>query len=303
MTGTQVLPVLEIGGTHVTVACVDLATREVVSGTLARRDLDGTASTEELVGTVVGASAHLRGSVRPLWGVAIPGPFDYERGIGHFRGVGKFAALRDVDLGAVLRHRLTFGRGVVHFVNDAQAFLMGEWLAGAASGHRRAVGVTLGTGVGSAFLADGAVVEEGPGVPPQGYVYRLRLAGRPLEETVSRRAICRRYAALRGDPGQPPTIDLKEITEYARAGDELAALALREPLEALGEMLASRVAAFGASVLVVGGSVARSWDVIGRPLRSGADRASPGSADIEPGRLLDEAPLLGAASHAATKGR
>lgn len=42
--------------------------------------------------------------------------------------------------------------------------LQSEWTAGAAQGHHRAVGVTLGTGVGSAFLADGRLCREGLGV-------------------------------------------------------------------------------------------------------------------------------------------
>ena len=41
------------------------------------------------------------------------------------------------------------------FVNDAEAFGLGEWRAGAARGRRRAVAITLGTGVGSVFVADG----------------------------------------------------------------------------------------------------------------------------------------------------
>jgi glucokinase len=41
------------------------------------------------------------------------------------------------------------------FVNDAHAFLLGEAAVGAAAGHHRTVGITLGTRVGSAFLHEG----------------------------------------------------------------------------------------------------------------------------------------------------
>ena len=53
----------------------------------------------------------------------------------------------------------------VQFLNDADAFALGEWWAGAAKGGRRVVAATLGTGLGSAFLADGHIVHDAPGIP------------------------------------------------------------------------------------------------------------------------------------------
>ena len=85
---------------------------------------------------MVEAGRSLRPDDGSLWGVAIPGPFDYVRGIADFHGVGKFDALRGVDLGDVLRRTLTRANGRVSFVNDAEAFAIGEWASGAAQGHR-----------------------------------------------------------------------------------------------------------------------------------------------------------------------
>ncbi|MCF2435267.1 ROK family protein [Streptomyces thinghirensis] len=48
---------------------------------------------------------------------------------------------------------------------------MGEYGAGAATGHDRVVCLTLGTGVGSSFLSAGRPVHSGPGVPPSGHVH------------------------------------------------------------------------------------------------------------------------------------
>jgi hypothetical protein len=79
-------------------------------------------------------------------------------------------------------------------VGDAHAFSMGEWWAGAAAG-RRSVAITLGTGVGSCFLCDSRVLQDGPGIPPQGRVDLLRDDGKPLEESVSERAQHGEYAA------------------------------------------------------------------------------------------------------------
>jgi glucokinase len=297
MTTGQQVPVLEVGGTHVTAAHVDLDAGRIVAAT--RRGWDASDSQDELVATIVDAVSALPPTGPRTWSIAIPGPFDYARGIGLFEGVGKLDALRSVDVGALLREALPALVADVRFLNDAHAFALGEWVAGAACGHSRVLGLTLGTGVGSAFLADGRLVDHGPDVPPSGHVYLLRIGGRSLEDTVSRRAIRSRYAWLTGCE-DASAADLHDIAGRSRAGDYLAMRSFCEPLEALGEALAPWVDAFGVEVMVVGGSVAQSWDVVAGPLRSGLDRVLPQASHevrVAPARLLEEAALLGAAAY------
>ena len=119
--------------------------------------------------------------------VAVPGPFDYAARHRPLPRVAKFDALNGVDVGAALVERGI--KGPIGFTSDAQAFLRGEAIAGAAIGYARAMGVTLGTGVGSAFLADGVMVDTGPLVPPEGRIDLTTVDGAPLEDTVSRRAL------------------------------------------------------------------------------------------------------------------
>ena len=164
--------------------------------------------------------------------------------------------------------------GRITFVNDALAFAVGEWTAGSAHGHARAIGITLGTGVGSAFLVDGVAQEDGPGVPPEGRLDLLEIAGRPLEDTVSRRALRSGFAARTGgDPHDP--LDVREIAQLARIGDENAIHVLGEALRALGRVIAPLAAAFEATVVMVGGSIALAWDVVEDHLASGMSDAVP----------------------------
>lgn len=307
MTGGE-LPVLEIGGTHVTAALVDLAAGRVLEGSRRRRTLQADAPAEQIIGGIVECAAGLAACPGARWGVAIPGPFDYERGIALFTGVAKFDALHGLDLRRELLDRLPDRPSQVTFLNDAHAFALGEWALGAAAGRSRAVGITLGTGVGSAFLADGATVRSGPEVPPQGLVHLLTHAGRPLEDTVSRRALRRAHAESAGS-GHDPRADVHDITELARHGDPVARRVLDDAFRALGTVLAPWLARFEATVLVVGGSVAGSWDLLADPVRAGL-RAAGGAApqvEVVRARHLDDAALLGAAWHthhdsAATRG-
>jgi glucokinase len=226
------------------------------------------------------------------WGIAIPDPFDYERGIGQFEGVGKFASLRGVDVGTDLRRLL--GASRLAFVNDADAFVIGEWVAGAARGAHRSAGLTLGTGIGSAWLVDGAIAD--PGWPPGGRLHRVHIGGRPLEDTVSRRAIRRAFAAEGGDP----EADVREIAALARAGDLPARRALDDAFVPLGRVMGECLSGFRADVLVVGGSMAASWDVLGHAFRAGAEGS--GLPEVRRAARGDDAPLIGAALHARRTG-
>ncbi|MBG0850457.1 ROK family protein [Streptomyces spinoverrucosus] len=284
---------LEVGGTHVTAASVDTGTRGLRSGLSFREPLDGDGSAEDIVSALVWCAARLPAQPAGRWAVALPGPFDYERGIGRYEGVGKFDALRGFDLRAALTASLPDARSI-GFCNDADAFALGEWWAGAARGHRSAVGITLGTGVGSCFLRDGRIVRHGPGVPPEGRVHAVRYADKPLEETVSRRALRRAYAQVTGEV--PP--DVREIARRARQGDRAAAGVFFETFGVLGRVLGPSLAAFEPTVVVVGGAIAGAWDLVAEPLRTGlteTDPARTGRIVITPARRPADAALLGAA--------
>lgn len=281
-----VVSAMDIGGTHVAAANVDLAGRRVLPGQTAREPLDAGGSAEEILSALVRCIAGLPDPAS-RWAIAVPGPFDYELGVGRYAGVGKFDALRDFDLRAALTPHLP-DAARISFHHDADAFLLGEWWAGAARGQHAAVGITLGTGVGSCFLRDGRICRRGPGVPPQGRVDLLTYADRPLEETVSRRAVRRAYADAAGGP---PLLDVREIAQRARQGDRAAAGVFARTYRALGAVLGPPLAAFEATIVVVGGSIAASWDLVAGPLRAGIGS----SVMVVPACHLEQAPLLGVA--------
>jgi glucokinase len=286
------VPVLEIGGTHVSSAIVDTATWQLV-GSATRLPLDSAGPAETIVAELVRAADALAAGPGATWGVAIPDPFDYAAGIALFRDVGKFEALYGVDIGRALRTAIAAEPGAVVFINDADAFTLGEWRNGAATGSRRCAGLTLGTGVGSGWVADGRIVDSGPDVPPGGRAHRLLADGRPLEEVMSRRAIRRAYAALTGDGAA----DVVDICARARAGEAGATQVLEHALRTLGAVLAPPVSRFGAETVVVGGSMAASWDVLEPPFVEGFSTVAP-PPRIAVAQDADRAPLLGAAHRA-----
>ena len=298
-------PVIDVGGTHVTAALADTLRWRTVDGTRQRMPLrsDGTAA--EIIAALVSAVRPLGDISALVLGVSMPGPFDYAEGIGRFHDVGKFAALNGVDVGAALRGALPAPPVRIAFVNDASAFAIGEWIGGAAQGAGRVVGITLGTGVGSAFLDHGHVISDGPDVPPGGYAHLLRINGRPLEDVVSRRAIIAAYqsASGSGTAGIPP-VDVDTIAQRAADGDAVARSVFDRAIGALGDALRPWLIRFGADVLVVGGGMATSWEIIEPPLRDSLLHAGtlPGPAwkggTLVHSRDTEESNLVGAAWHA-----
>lgn len=283
------VPVLEVGGTHVTAALVD--GDRVVSSR--RTPLDSGAPRDEILDALATAACELGRPHGNRWGVAIPGPFEYEAGIGRFRDVGKFDALDGVDVGAALRRSITPRPREVRFINDADAFGLGEVVAGAARGADRAVCLTVGTGIGSAFVAAGAPVNDGPLVPPDGSAHLLEWDGRPLEESVSRRAIRRLWEQATGR-----SADVHEIAALALAGDARAAAVLVDAMGVLGRAIGPWVARFRAEVVVIGGSIAASWTLVGPAVLDGL-RAVGAETPVLPARDLECSALVGAAAWAS----
>lgn len=280
------VPVLELGGTHASSAIVECGTRVVDAHRVA---LEPDAPAETVLNAMATCAGRLRTGGGAHWGIAVPGPFDYQTGIAHYRDVGKFESLAGIDVGGALRRRIAPRPAAISFLNDADAFALGEWRAGAAAGYDCVVGITLGTGIGSGFLHHGQVVDAGPTVPPQGRIDLVKIGGRPLEEVVSRRAMLREVA----ESG----VDVRDLADRARRGDRMADDLFARVFRQLGAALAPWLGRFGAEALVVGGSMTGAWDLIEAPLTAGIGSLARG-VRVTTAVLGDSAALVGAAWHA-----
>ncbi|MET8554355.1 ROK family protein [Streptomyces sp. NPDC004959] len=289
------VPVLDVGGTHVTAALVDVGADRPAPSAVIRLPLGAHDGADAVLDTIAEAASALPTRHDPCWGVAMPGPFDYATGVGRFTGVGKFESLHGVDVGRGLRERLAGRARRLRFLNDADAFAIGEHRAGAAAGRDRVVCLTLGTGVGSSFLSLGRPVHTGPAVPPSGHVHHLRVHGGPLENTVSRRGIRAHYERLSPAPDGRGTPDVHEIAVRAEKGEAAAALTFRYAFDALGQALAPWIDRFEATAVVVGGSMARSWQLIHPAFTAGLASAGGPDIPVSPARQPEAAPLIGAA--------
>jgi glucokinase len=221
-----------------------------------------------------------------LLGVALgfPGPFDYAAGICLIEGVEKYSAIYGVDMRAALRARLDLRELPILFRNDAEAAVVGEARYGAGRDYRRLIGVTLGTGCGSAFLVDGVPVTSGPGVPPNGWLYPVLFRGLRADDLFSRRGL---EARLRS--AGVTERNVKDAAAAARAGDAGARQVFEAFGAGLGSFLNTHAGAFAAEAVLVLGRIAGAIDLFGPPLRQAL------SVPALPGERGPDAALLGAA--------
>lgn len=281
-----------------------------VDGPLTRRTIDSTASAQVILAELSQeiAAAHGRAGKSTVIGVAVavPGPFDYRRAISRMKGLGKFEALYGLELDALLRRRLPHLSSLPwRWVNDAAAFALGELNYGAARGVERSVFLTLGTGCGSAFAVDGALVSEGEGVPENGYVYRLPYRGAVVDEWLSQRGLRRLWREVAGPGRTEGEIDGAELADLARSGDERAEDTFRRFGEVLAAALAPVFASFRPQRVVLGGQISRSFDLFAPAARQTLVQnaeVSP-TPDLVAAMRPDAAALQGAASQLLIEGK
>lgn len=309
MSGGCVIGV-DLGGTKLLAGAVDR--RLEVHHRAFRRSRDGR-DADTLLRSIVEAVEETRdaagGEVLAV-GFGIPSLIDQARGVAA-RTV--HLPLEDVAFRDVMAERL----GVPVVVdNDANTALVAEHRHGAARGAGTAALLTLGTGIGGAIVADGALVRGAHGGAGEWGHMVVDVNGPAcacgsfgcLEMLVSGSAIARdalRVASTVPDSGLGRALAAgQEITgmlttELAHDGDAAARDVIALAGMHLGVGIANVVNVLNPEVVVVGGGVVGAGDLILEPARRVvAERALAPSRDqvrIVPSRFGDASGMMGAA--------
>jgi glucokinase len=282
----------DIGGSHIHTCVVNLTTGRIVDGSRARIDTDSHSAAVRITdgwADCLSQSIALTGVKVVGAGFAFPGPFDYIKGMSRIEGVDKFEHIFGLDVAHSLRVRLDGEPIAFRWVNDASAFALGEALGGAARGLRRTVCLTLGSGVGSAFLDNGQIVTDATGVPADGWVYNLPFDDTIVDDSFSTRWFLRRWAQ-----------NHREVDGVAA----IAALVGIDPAASeLFEEYGRRLAQFAGPLchdfechdLLLGGNISRAWEFFG-PSMSRELKNIGSTVTIHISELRDEASMVGAAS-------
>jgi glucokinase len=211
-------------------------------------------------------------------GIAMPGPFDYKHGISLMKGMQKYDSLYGMNIREILAERLGIPGEHITFINDAEAFLRGELASGAASDFERAIGVTLGTGLGSTSNCKGETVDVNRAFVP--------FLDSIAEEYISTRWFLKRYKELTGK-------EVKNVEELLATADQSVKDELFEEFSTnLAAFLNDFIADEDPQVLVVGGNIARCWDHFIGKLQ---DKIANKAVVIRQTQMWEDAALVGAA--------
>lgn len=228
-------------------------------------------------------------------GIAVPGPFDYARGVSQM--TRKFAGINGVDLRAALRGALPGTAALpLRFRHDANAFLEGELWQGAGRGLSRGIGVTLGTGIGVSCRIDGAFINNAQGSPaPEVSVWSRPFRGGIVEDFISTKGLVTRYR--RTHPEYGPAGGVKGIAAAAKAGEPEAVRLFVELGSDLGEVLLPLCERFNPERIIFGGQIAKDFALFADSLNAGLGRAARPPPGVM-GSLGNRAALFGVAREA-----
>lgn len=200
--------------------------------------------------------------------------------------------------------------------NDADAAALGEAWLGSGKGTSRFALVTVGTGVGSAFILDGQIYRGMGGEHPEAGHQVLDPNGPPcycgargcLESLASGPAIAE--SARRAIPQHPESLlarlaqngnplDAVQVVEAARQGDELAQKIVRQAAEYLGLGLVNIILFYLPECIALGGGVMKNYDLFLPPIQQALSEhhvvVPTRRVRITPASLGNKAGVLGAA--------
>lgn len=167
----------------------------------------------------------------------------------------------DNDANAAALAELWFGRPEIR---DARDFIL----------------VFVESGIGTGIVIDGQIYRGKGGVA--GEFGHMRIGtGAPIacgagshecwEAFASERAALARYAMLLGNIDYMNRITFEQLSELAEKGDENALASLKETARFIGIGMGNLMQGLSPDLIVVGGSIVNSWDLLASEIRAGAE--------------------------------
>jgi len=250
---------VDVGGSHISCMAYDLRTKRLLDQTLSGSAVNNHATQEEIIetwGRQIRRTMELAGIAQVEGiGFAMPGPFDYEKGISLMDGKNdKYENTYGMNVPLKLRKFLNLEEGMkIRFVNDATAFAIGESQVGQSKDYNRSLAITLGTGFGSAFIKDGFPVVASDEVPEYGCVWHLPFEDGIADDYFSTRGLESRYYSLCGEK-------ITGVREIAiKAATDTKALELFEDFGwKLALFLQPVLSGFKAEIIVIGGNISNA---------------------------------------------
>ncbi|MFJ9697285.1 ROK family protein [Kitasatospora sp. NPDC101183] len=294
---------VDIGRARLRVAVADLSGEVVARRSVANRGRSAVAVADAVVAAAREAmeEAGLAAGNVVHAVIGTPGVWDGER-----RGVRYATSLPGWGRPGLF-DRIGEGLGTeVSVANDANLAALGEYALGAGRGSRMFAYLLVGTGLGVGVVKDGEPLLGAHGALGEIGLVPLPGAGagepRTIEQEAAAGAVVR-SALEHGMEGSAGRLTAKRVFERARAGDAAAVRAVRGEAERLAYAVAVLSAVLDPDLVVLGGGLGASADLLLEPLEQALHRLTPMRPALAASLLGEDAVLLGAVATALETAR
>jgi len=267
---------LDVGGSSIKSGLI----KDKVVSNLTTTLIDSKANSNEILKVFASIiHGHIHNKIVMGVAIGIPGPFDYQKGISYIKGTKKYESLYGINIKNELQNRFGINLPIV-LRNDAEAAIVGESVYGIGKSHSRVLGITLGTGFGSAFLVNGESIFHGEGLPENVRLYEHLWEGQTVDDLFSIRGLKAGLEKV-GFHGEP-----RQAYEKALENDEVKHVFEVWGSE-MGSFLKQHVDSFRPDVVLVLGGLSGAFSLFGKALQNEL------STTVLKGQLGSKSGLLG----------
>jgi glucokinase len=282
---------VDIGGSHITSAAVDIRTLSILPGSSVSVKVDNKASKQDILQNWASAINQTIENSFPgkkvRLGFAMPGPFHYKTGLAMFERNDKYESLYNVSIPENLAPYIKAPEPDFRFLNDATAFGVGAASLGKARNFKKVIAITLGTGFGSAFIEDGIPLVKGKNLPKGGCLWDKPYREGIADDYFSTRWCIQRYQALVGTK-------VSGVREIALANDNFSQQVFSEFGTNMAEFILPFLKDYRPDMIILGGNVSHASKFFLPVLREHIRDVGVQIA-FEISDLMEEAAIMGSA--------
>lgn len=271
----------DIGGSNIVAGLYNTQLRMIEPQTLVRTEVYSKGTAKYILNTWASVLERLTENPDlPITrlALAMPGPFDYENGISYIKGLNKYDALYGMNIKNYLADVVQLHPSRVKFRNNAEATIAGEIVAGAGRGYEHVMGITLGTGFGSAMYSNQTTIDLNLG--SKGFKTSI------ADDLLSSRWFVKEYYEMTG----LSVTGVKDLADIADESPLVRDIFKRFAIN-MSDFLMQPIFAHQPELLVICGNIARASRFFLPQFKKRCN-----AIEVRLGQLGEHAALIGAAS-------
>ncbi len=304
---------VDVGGTNVKIALVDLDGKIAYSNTVpTRAEMGyeaGVNNIKQAIKDIMQESNQTNKTIEAI-GFGLPGQIDYKEGI--VKNLPNIPGWVNIPLAKMIEDEFSIP---TRLDNDVRCAALGELNFGAGKGCENLICITVGTGIGSGIILNGKLVRGAANAAGEIGHIKMEMNGGPL-------CGCGDYGCFEAFASGPAIVTMAKeyisggksakykematdgiITPYivaqaALQGDTVSIQIFKQIGKIIGIGLASVVNLLNPEKIIIGGGVADAGEILLEPIRKTIqDRAMPiqaASLQVVPAQLANAAGVIGA---------